>query len=299
MPQYALRYYFALIFLQLSCFAFAQEFTPTRHAFVADSTGRAGNVDEAIAEWKLDYAISLRPDVAYTIAALYSMKEASDSAFSWLNRALKQDSSIHVLVDGDFYFLSEQPEWSVIESNQIAKSAAKEGKYPNLTLSKRLWHLQMKDQAYTTQWSQARKKLGQEHSVTKAIGVLSTKLRQENSEEAEKILDKYAWLKISEVGESAATSVFYIILHGKPEHREKYLPMLKMACEKQEAPWLWYATMYDRALGDQGRKQCYGTQFSGLPVPVRKPIEAPEYVNKRRKELGLDPIADLGVPQKD
>jgi hypothetical protein len=227
------------------------------------------------------------------------MKEAPDSAFWWLNRALEQDSSVYVLVDGDFYFLSEQPGWAVIESSQIAKSVAQQGKYPNLAFSKRLWHLQMKDQAYTTQWSQARRKLGQDHPVTKAIGVLSTKLRQENSEEAEKILDQYGWPKISEVGESAATSIFYIVQHGKAALRKKYLPMLKMACEKKEAPWLWYATMYDRSLMDQGRKQWYGTQFSGLPVPVRDPIEAPEFVNKRRKELGLDPIKDLGVPQKD
>lgn len=299
MKKHLLPYSIVLIFIQVSHDSFAQEFTPTRHAIIADSTGRAGNVDEALVEWKLDYSTSLLPEVAYTIAALYSMKEASDSAFWWLKLALQQDSTISVLVNGDFYFLSEQPEWAVLESNQIAKSEAQQGKYPNLALSKRLWHLQMKDQAYTTQRNMAGRKLGQEHPATKALTAFSVKLRQENSEEVVLILDQYGWPKISEVGESAATSVFYIVQHGKAEHRKKYLPLLKMACEKKEAPWLWYANMYDRLLGDDGRKQCYGTQFQHGPVLERKPIEAPEFVNKRRKELGLDPIKDLGVLQKD
>ncbi len=299
MKKHLLPYSIALIFIQLSNASFAQEFTPTRHAILADSTGRAGNVDEALVEWKLDYPISLRPDVAYTIAALYTLKEAPDSAFKWLNLALEQDSSISILVDGDFYFLSEQPGWAVLESNQITKSEAQQGKYLNLALSKRLWHLQMKDQAYTTQRNMAGRKLGQEHPATKALTAFSVKLRQENAEEVVLILDQYGWPKISEVGESAATSVFYIVQHGKASLRKKYLPMLKMTCEKKDAPWLWYATMYDRVLGDEGRMQCYGTQFKSGPVLERKPIEAPEFVNKRRKELDLDPIKDLGVLQKD
>lgn len=71
----------------------------TRHAILADSIGRPGNVDQAIAAWKLDYPISLRPDVAYTLATLYAMKEQSDSAFWWLRLALKKDSTISALAN--------------------------------------------------------------------------------------------------------------------------------------------------------------------------------------------------------
>jgi len=52
-------------------------------------------------------------------------------------------------------------------------------------------------------------------------------------------------------------------------------------------------------LNDQGKKQCYGTQSIGWDPPVRKPIEAPEFVNKRRQALGLEPIQDFNIPQKD
>lgn len=299
MRKPALRYYIVLIFTQFSCFAFAQEFTPTRHALLADSTGRAGNVDEAIAAWKLDYPISLNPDVAYTIAALYALKEEPDSAFWWLNVALEKDSSTHVLIDGDFIFLSTDAKWTDIESKQVAKSEAQQGKYPNLELSKTLWKLQMKDQAYTSQWSQARRKLGQDHPVTKAVQVLITQRRAENGQEVAKIIDANGWPKISEVGESVATSVFYIVQHGEASLRKQYVTKLKEACERKEAPWLWYAMMYDRMLTDKGAKQCYGTQFTGYAPPIRMPIEAPEFVNKRRWELGLDPITDLSTPQKD
>ncbi len=184
MKQRVLKLYITLIFILLQCFVYAQEFTPTRHAMLADSTQRAGNVDQAIAEWQLDYNITLRPDVAYTLATLYAMKEQPDSAFWWLRLALEKDSTTSALVDGDFIYLSSFPAWTTIETQQIAKSEARQGKYKNLELSRRLWHLQMRDQAYGTQRNIASKKLGQDHPVTKALNVLINKIRGENSVEA-------------------------------------------------------------------------------------------------------------------
>ena len=290
-----------MTFALLPSLVVAQEFIMTRHAILADSTGRAGFVDQAIAAWKLDYPISLRPDVAYTLARLYAIKEQSDSAFGWLHLALEKDSTTSALMDGDFIYLSDLPDWAKIETQQIARSAARQGRYKNLELSKRLWHLQMKDQAYTTQWSQARKRLGLDHPVTKALNVLIMKTKGENSVEAVEIIDKNGWPRISEVGEPVATTIFYIIQHGEAVFRKKYLPYLKASSEAKEAPWIWYAMMYDRTLNDEGKKQWYGTQFSFGKggVTERNPIEAPEFVNKRRRALGIDPIKDFEVLQKD
>jgi hypothetical protein len=103
-------------------------------------------------------------------------------------------------VEGDFIYLSSLPAWATIEAQQIAKSEVQQGKYKNLELSRRLWHLQMRDQAYGTQWSMARKKLGLDHPVTKALSVLINKVRGENSVEAVEIIDQYGWPRISEVG---------------------------------------------------------------------------------------------------
>ncbi len=292
----AMRFFVISILMLAASFTKGQGFTPSRHAFIADSTGRAGNVDEAIAEWKLDYALSHRTEVAYTLAQLYSLKEDAKPAFEWLYIALEKDSSITALCEGDLIYLSGQTEWNRIENQQIEKSEARQGKYKKLALSKKLWYLQMKDQAYTTQWSQARRKLGVDHPVTNALQVLFVKVRAENAVETAKIIDEFGWPKISVVGESAATSVFYIIQHAKPAYRKKYLPKLKAACKKKEAPWLWYATMYDRMLNDQGKKQCYGTQFTGWDPPVRLPIEAPGLVNERRQALGLEPLQEFIVP---
>jgi len=289
----------ALLILFSNAFVFGQEFNPTQHAITADSTRRAGNVDHAIGEWKLDYPITLRPEVAYTLAKLYALKEQSDSAFWWLSLALEKDSTISALIEGDFIYLSTLPAWATIEAQQIAKSEAQQGNYKNLELSRKLWRLQIRDQAYGTQWSMARNKLGQEHPVTKALNVLINKVQGENTVDAVRIIDEYGWPKISEVGEPAATTVFYIIQHGDAIYRKKYLPYLKAACEAKNANWSWYAMMYDRILCDEGKKQYYGTQFVYIHTIERKPIEAPEYVNKRRKELGLDPIQDFEVPQKD
>lgn len=289
-------------FLLLICnIAHSQDSNISEHAIAADVAGRAGMVREAIKEWKLDYAIGRNAETAYALAALYALSENADSAFFWLEPALEKDSSDHVLTDGDLIFLTFQEKWKTIENQQIAKLERKQGKFKNLPLSRQLWHIQMKDQAYTTQYSMARNKLGPEDPICLALVVLFQKIREENAVEVEKIIRRYGWPKISVVGESAAQSVFYVVQHGAPEARKQNLPLLQAACRAKEAPWLWYATMYDRMLNDQGKKQLYGTQYSfgANGTVIRKPIESPEYVNKRRRELGLDPIDNPDVPQKD
>jgi len=172
-----MRLFVIFLLMLAASFTKGQNFTPSRQAIIADSNGRAGNVDEAIAGWKLDYKSSHRPDVANTLAALYSLKEEAKPAFEWLHIALEKDSTVSALMSGDFIYLSSQSAWVEIENQQIKKSEAQQGKYKNLALSKKLWHLQMKDQAYTTQWSLARRKLGEDHPVTRAINILINKVR--------------------------------------------------------------------------------------------------------------------------
>lgn len=74
--------------------------------------------------------------------------------------------------------------------------------------------------------------------------------------------------------------------------REEYIGRLKEACELIEADWKDYATMYDRLHVETTGKQLYGTQkyFNSQNQMELYPIEDPENLDKRRLEVGLNPL---------
>jgi len=99
------------------------------------------------------------------------------------------------------------------------------------------------------------------------------------------------------VGESTQSVAWYVIQHSNkiPE----YLPLMKEAAQKGELPMSNVAMMEDRYLMGKGEMQIYGTQGSsyaiGTPQEVSFiwPIENPEEVNKRRKEVGFDETIEV------
>ena len=69
--------------------------------------------------------------------------------------------------------------------------------------------------------------------------------------------------------------------------------MIKTAVAQGEASGKDLAYLTDRVLLAEGKKQIYGTQFmqvDGKSEP--RPMEDPEHVDDRRKEVGLEPIAE-------
>lgn len=105
------------------------------------------------------------------------------------------------------------------------------------------------------------------------------------------IIEKHGWLPASKIGEKASKAIYYVIQHASLETIEKYLPQMEALAEQGEASPQDAATMRDRLLMFQGKKQIYGTQAGNW---VREeggmiiwPIEDAENVNKRRKEAGF------------
>ena len=114
---------------------------------------------------------------------------------------------------------------------------------------------------------------------------------KDNQKRLFELLDKYGWPVASEVTEYAAAGAALVINHASHETRSKYFPMLEDAFKKGEAQPLRYAKMRDRLLVEEGKKQLYGTQIK-LENLIHEPypIQTPEYVDKRRTEIGLGPL---------
>jgi hypothetical protein len=85
-----------------------------------------------------------------------------------------------------------------------------------------------------------------------------------------------------------------VIQHSDLKTQQKYLPMMRTAVKEGKTEARWLALLEDRVALGEGRKQIYGSQIY-LNKKTNKsyvaPLEDPDNVDKRRKEVGLDPLS--------
>lgn len=114
------------------------------------------------------------------------------------------------------------------------------------------------------------------------------------------IIDTYGWLGISEVGRLANGTLWAVLQHGSIASKNKYSPLLKASVLKHESQPSHYARMIDRMLINDDKPQVFGTQieYNSTAKPSFFPIEKPEYINKRRKEIGLNSIQEFAKTKK-
>ena len=114
----------------------------------------------------------------------------------------------------------------------------------------------------------------------------------------EAILQKYGWLGEDVVGNKGNNSFFSVLQHSEPKTMEKYLPVIRKAATEKKAKPSQLALFEDRVNMYQGKKQVYGSQirFTYNDDGSRKcevyAIEDPINVDKRRTEIGLNPITE-------
>ena len=176
----------------------------------------------------------------------------------------------------------------------IERVEFKYGKLEEVDLFKELWIMQIKDQAFYYHIEVAEKKLGTESAILPALWELKKKINEENLDRIIEIIDTKGWPKKSVVKEDAALTVFLVIQHADLETQKKYLPIMKEAANNGEADWSSLALLIDSVNLGEGKEQIYGSQIyrnedGSFYV---KDLEEPEYVNQRRKEVGLGPIED-------
>lgn len=109
------------------------------------------------------------------------------------------------------------------------------------------------------------------------------------------ILDKFGWLGEDMVGARGNSALFLVIQHSDQKTQEKYLPIMREAVKKGNADPGSLALLEDRVALAQGKKQIYGSQLTMDPETgkyVLSPIEDEINVNKRRAEVGLQPIEE-------
>jgi hypothetical protein len=110
----------------------------------------------------------------------------------------------------------------------------------------------------------------------------------------EEILNERGWLGTNIIGEQGNGTLFLVIQHSNLETQLKYLPMMREAAKLGNARSSSLALLEDRVALRQGKRQIYGSQIHSNKEGEKfvAPLIDPENVDKRRAEVGLDPLAN-------
>jgi len=117
----------------------------------------------------------------------------------------------------------------------------------------------------------------------------------QNTSWLKEIVEKHGWPGKTLVGNDGAHSAWLLVQHADHDvaFQKKCLDLLKAAVKEKEASAQDFAYLTDRVLIAEKKNQIYGTQLTqeGDKL-VPQPIEDEEHVDERRKEIGLQPLAE-------
>jgi hypothetical protein len=116
-----------------------------------------------------------------------------------------------------------------------------------------------------------------------------------NTARMKEVVERHGWPGKSLVGADAAHAAWLLVQHADQDRpfQKRCLALLGEAVKKGEATGEELAYLTDRVRVGEGQKQVYGTQLNtvdGKLVPA--PIEDEANVDRRRKEVGLPPLAE-------
>jgi hypothetical protein len=127
-----------------------------------------------------------------------------------------------------------------------------------------------------------------------AEGYWDETLDAKHTERLKEIIAEIGWPTISKVGETGSANAHLLAQHADHDvdFQVQCLNLMKEA-PSGEVDVADMAYLEDRVRVNHGKEQIYGTQFikvDGKHIP--QPIEDEENVDKRRAEVGLEPLSE-------
>lgn len=117
-----------------------------------------------------------------------------------------------------------------------------------------------------------------------------------NEKKVRAILDIYGWPTKEIAGEQGNWTICNVIQHSDNEVRIKYLPMMRQAVKEKKLEPRFLVRAEDRIATERGDLQIYGGQMKYYPETKSFnvwPVFDPANIDKRRAEIGLEPIAEF------
>ena len=233
----------------------------------------------------------------YNAACSWALSNNSDSSFFQLNRIATKANYInygHITTDPDLNSLHNDQRWkSLLEIIKQNKEKAEANL--NKPLVAELDSIYTEDQKYRLQIGEIEKKYGWQSNEMKVLWKIIHEKDSVNLIKIKSILDKYGWLGADVIGEQGNSTLFIVIQHSDIATQEKYLPMMREAVKNGKAKGSELALLEDRVALRNGKRQIYGSQIgrdNETNLYYVSPLEDPDNVDKRRAEVGLQPLAD-------
>ncbi|MGR3810288.1 DUF6624 domain-containing protein [Jiulongibacter sp. NS-SX5] len=200
----------------------------------------------------------------------------------------------HIKVDKDLRSLHEVHRWSEILAKVQENLTAYEKDFDK-PLQEQLGRIYVRDQTLRQLLTDAEEKFGRDSEEMAYFWGLISEQDQLNEKEVFEILEDKGWVGKSAVGGHANMALWLVIQHAPIEIQEKYLPLLEKSVLEGESSGGHLALLVDRINMRNGKPQIYGSQITRNSETGQQEvfqIWEPQYVNQRRKEVGLGPIED-------
>jgi len=230
----------------------------------------------------------------YNAACSWALTGDSIQSLEYLNLSVDKGwrNLEHLKNDPDLESLHETPAWDKILENIQANIVEYEKDFDK-PLKSRLEKILVRDQTLRQLYREAEEKFGKDSDKMKYFWEVVAEQDSINEVEVVEIIEERGWVGKSLVGDAANTALWLVIQHAPLETQEKYLPLLKESVLQGESKGSQLALLEDRIQMRNGKPQTYGSQITvdketGNQVVYE--IWEPEYVNQRRKEVGLGPI---------
>ena len=289
-----------LISLFVAFNAFSQDAEYSAFVTTADSLYRTQNYKESAIEyskafktfgWK-GYLVD-----RYNAACSWALANEVDSALFQLNIIVKKmnyKDYNDIVTDPDLTSLHSDKRWNEL-LEQIKSNKEKAEANLDKTLVATLDSIFNYDQNGRQQLKEVEAIYGVDSKELKAHWKMISEKDSINLIKVKTILDTRGWLGEDVVGEQGNTTLFLVIQHSDIKTQEHYLPMMRQAVKNGKAKGSSLALLEDRVALRQGRMQIYGSQIN-RDIKTQSfyvsPLEDPDNVDKRRAEVGLQPLAE-------
>ena len=289
-----------LFSLIVACNAFSQDTEYNAFVTTADSLYRIQNYRESAIEyskafktfgWK-GYLVD-----RYNAACSWALANEVDSALFQLNIIVKKmnyKDYNDIVTDPDLTSLHSDKRWNEL-LEQIKSNKEKAEANLDKTLVATLDSIFNDDQNGRQQLKEVEAIYGVDSKELKAHWKMISEKDSINLIKVKTILDTRGWIGEDVVGEQGNTTLFLVIQHSDIKTQERYLPMMRQAVKNGKAKGSSLALLEDRVALRQGRMQIYGSQIN-RDIKTQSfyvsPLEDPDNVDKRRTEVGLQPLAE-------
>jgi hypothetical protein len=217
-------------------------------------------------------------------------------AFKLLNSSIQHGwiDIDHMMIDNDLSGLHKHKNWDATVKTLQDTIARIERNYDKV-LQKELNEIYDNDQIMRLKFMDSVNKYGFQHPVVDSLSRVMQLNDSINTLKVSKILDEKGWVGKDKVGAKGNLALFLVIQHSDINTQRKYLPLMRDAVKKGNAMSSSLALLEDRVALREGRRQIYGSQIGTNPVTKEDyvlPLEDPDNVDKRRAEVGLEPLSE-------